>query len=295
MQDHSKATLYGLLAIALWSAIVGVIRGVSEQFGATGGAALIYTASSVLLLIRPGFPDIRQFPRAYLYWGSLLFVCYELCLSLSVGYASNSRQAIEVGMLNYLWPAFTLLGAVLVNGQRCKPLLLVPGLLLALLGVAWVLGGEQGLDATAMWANVQDNPLSYGLAFTGALLWAAYCTLTTRIAQGNNGITLFFMLTALTLWAKFVLGDEPALQFNSTGALYLLGAAVAMGGGYGLWNIGILRGNVTLLAGASYFIPVFSALLSSVLLSTRLPLAFWQGAALVCGGSLLCWLATRRR
>ncbi len=32
-----------------------------------------------------------------------------------------------------------------------------------------------------------------------------------------------------------------------------------MGFGYAAWNVGILHGNVTLLAGASYFIPVLSA------------------------------------
>jgi drug/metabolite transporter (DMT)-like permease len=44
--------------------------------------------------------------------------------------------------------------------------------------------------------------------------------------------------------------------------LYFLGfAAAAMGFGYAAWNVGILHGNVTLLAGASYFIPVLSAFL----------------------------------
>jgi len=45
-----------------------------------------------------------------------------------------------------------------------------------------------------MLANVRDNPLSYGLAFAGALIWAAYCTVTTRIAEGRNGVALFFIL-----------------------------------------------------------------------------------------------------
>ncbi|MOA43049.1 Aromatic amino acid exporter YddG [compost metagenome] len=66
-----------------------------------------------------------------------------------------------------------------------------------------------------------------------------------------------------------------------------------MGFGYAAWNVGILHGNVTILAGASYFIPVFSAALAAMLLRTPLPLSFWQGASMVCAGSILCWLATR--
>jgi drug/metabolite transporter (DMT)-like permease len=72
-------------------------------------------------------------------------------------------------------------------------------------------------------------------------------------------------------------------------------AACAMGFGYAAWNVGILHGNVAILAGASYFIPVFSAALAAMLLQTPLSIAFWQGAFMVCGGSILCWLATRRQ
>lgn len=59
------------------------------------------------------------------------------------------------------------------------------------------------------------------------------------------------------------------------------------------WNIGILHGHLTILAGASCFIPVLSAALAALLLSTPLSAQFWQGAAMVCLGSILCWLATR--
>ncbi len=47
--SRNAATLCGLMAIVLWSTIVGLIRGVSEHFGAVGGAALIYTVGAILL------------------------------------------------------------------------------------------------------------------------------------------------------------------------------------------------------------------------------------------------------
>lgn len=294
MNRHNKATLIGLIAIVLWSSIVGLIRGVSESLGAVGGAAMIYSVASVMLLFTVGFPKLGRFPRRYLVWGSVLFVSYELCLALSIGYANTSRQAIEVGMVNYMWPAFTILAAILFNKQHSS-LLIIPGFLLAMLGICWVLGGEQGLDFAGMVTNIQDNPLSYGLAFTGAVIWAAYCTVTTRIAGGQNGITLFFMLTALALWIKYVAGGGGAMDFSLHAVIYLLMAASAMGFGYAAWNVGILHGNVTILAGASYFIPVLSAALAAMLLRTPLSLSFWQGALMVCIGSILCWFATRAR
>ncbi|WP_348635791.1 aromatic amino acid DMT transporter YddG [Cupriavidus sp. AcVe19-1a] len=292
MRSKRQATLIGLIAILLWSAIVGLIRGVSESLGATGGAAMLYTVASVLLWLTVGFVRPGEFPRRYLIWGSILFVSYEVCLSLSIGYANSGRQAIEVGMVNYLWPSFTMLCAMAFNGQKSN-LLIVPGFSIAILGICWVLGGDQGLDFAGMAANVQDNPLSYGLAFAGAVIWAAYCTVTSRIANGKNGITLFFVLTALVLWIKNFTGDGGTMVFSYQAIVYLALAACAMGFGYAAWNVGILHGNVTILAGASYFIPVLSAALAAVILRTPLSIAFWKGASMVCAGSILCWLAMR--
>ncbi|MGR2599240.1 hypothetical protein ACUX08_26530, partial [Salmonella enterica] len=119
--------------------------------------------------------------------GSLLFVSYEICLSLSLGYANTRLQAIEVGMINYLWPCFTVLMALALNGQKAKWWLL-PGLLLSLFGIGWIMSGEGGWSPAQMLANVRSNPLSYTLAFSGAVIWALYCNLTKKIAQGSNGV-----------------------------------------------------------------------------------------------------------
>ena len=125
------------------------------------------------------------------------------------------------------------------------------------------------------------------------MIWAAYCTVTSRIAGGKNGVTLFFMLTALALWIKFFTTGGGAMHLSAPALIYLALAACAMGFGYAAWNVGILHGNVTVLAGASYFIPVFSAALAAALLHAPLSFAFWKGASMVVAGSILCWLATR--
>ncbi|MGK3122559.1 aromatic amino acid DMT transporter YddG [Candidatus Pantoea formicae] len=289
---QKKATLIGLIAILLWSAIVGLIKSVSEGFGPIAGAALIYSCSAILLLFTVGFPNLRKFPRNYLIIGSVLFVCYELCLSLSLGFTHNGRQAIEVGMVNYLWPSMTIVLAVIVNRQKVSPLI-IPGVILAVAGICRVLGGDQGFSLTEMTRNVMDNPLSYGLAFTGAIIWAIYCVVTKKIANGSNGITLFFILTALTLWVKFLFSPQPPFVLSFQVWISLALAAMAMGFGYAAWNVGILHGNVTVLAAASYFIPIISSILAAFILSSHLTMSFWQGTAMVSLGSLVCWWSTR--
>lgn len=292
--NRNVATLIGLSAVLLWSTNVGLIRSVSESFGAVAGAALIYSVAAIILFFTIGIPKLSSIPKSYMWWGSLVFVAYELCFSLSIGYALNSKQAIEVGMINYLWPTFTLLFAIAFNNVNAN-LLIVPGCLLAFVGIGWVLGGDTGFDVFDIWENVNDNPLSYGLAFAAAVLWAAYCSITVRMAQGKNVVTLFFAMVAVVLWAQYWLMDGASLEFTWGNTSTLILAAGALGLGYGAWNIGIISGNMTLLAGASYFTPVLSVFFAAFLLGTSLSFVFWQGVIMVTAGAVLCWLATRKR
>ncbi len=292
MKLNRYATYVGLSAIFLWASIVGLIRTVTEEMGAVAGAASIYSLGAVLLLIIFGIPRIQQCSKPYLFWSSLLFVSYEICLSLSVGYASDAKEAIEVSMLNYLWPSLTIAFSVIFNKQLAKKWLWL-GLFISFLGMIWVLGAETGLNWHHMMGNVLKNPISYILALLGAVIWAVYCTITVRYAEGQNLVTWFFALTALALWLQFYLVDSAVFVMPKVVIWPLLMASAAMALGYGAWNFGILYGNVTILACASYFIPVLSAALASWYLDTALSIGFWQGVAMICFGSLICWFATR--
>lgn len=293
IRGERAATLCGLVAILLWSTAAGLIRSVSEIFGALGGAALIYSLGAIMLVLLLGRPRLRSTPRFYLIVGSALFVAYEVCLSLALGFASSRKQAIELGVVNYLWPCLTVLLAIVMNGQRAR-WIIVPGTLLALFGILWVVSGD-GLSLPSIIANVASNPLSYSLAVGCAITFALYCNVTRRYAGGQSLVALFFVLTACVLWLKYAFSSETIPAFTLGGSLQLLATGVAMAAGYALWNIGILRGNLTLLATASYSAPVLSSAFAAVWLGADLNAQFWQGAVLVTVGSLVCWQATRAR
>lgn len=295
MQINSEraATACGLVAILLWSTAAGLIRSVSERFGPLGGAALIYTLGAVLLFVLLGRPRVRSTSWFYLIMGSALFVAYEVCLSLALGYASNRNQAIELGVVNYLWPCLTVLLAIVMNGQKAR-WMIVPGTALALFGILWVVSGN-GLSLATIVTHVNSNPLSYSLAVGCAITFALYCNVTRRYAGGQNLVMLFFALTAGVLWLKYAASSEVIPAFTLNSSAQLVAAGVAMAGGYALWNLGILRGNLTLLATASYSAPVLSSAFAALWLGAHLTAQFWQGAVLVTAGSLMCWQATRQR
>ncbi|HGF5000678.1 TPA: aromatic amino acid DMT transporter YddG [Vibrio parahaemolyticus] len=289
-----RFTLYGCIAILSWSCLLGIARLVTESLGPVGGAAMLYSLSSIFLLIVVGIPKLSYFSLKYLIVGGAMFVCYEIFLALALGYSNSRAQAIEVSIVNYLWPALTVLFAVL--GSNKKPnWLLYPAVTLAFIGVAWTVSGDNGLSPTQIISNVSSNPLVYFMAFTGAVIWAVYCNLTQRQQSKHNAITLFFIATAVSLWVKYAFADEPTMTFSWSALGYLFASAALMAGGYGLWNIAIVGGNMVFLATLSYFTPIFSALFSSLILGVTLSNGFWQGVIMVTVGSLLCWLVTKEK
>ncbi|MBA5763230.1 aromatic amino acid DMT transporter YddG [Vibrio sp. 404] len=289
-----RFTLYGCLAILCWSCLLACARLVTEHLGPIGGAAMLYTTASVLLIIVLGIPKLSLFSFRYLVIGGILFVSYEIFLALSLGYSNSRAQSIEVSIVNYLWPALTVLFAVLTSNKRPN-WLLYPAIILAFFGVAITVSGDKGFSISQLFANVGSNPLVYLMAFSGAILWAIYCNLTRRQESKHNAITLFFIATACALWIKYAFTNEPPMEFSWTASMTLLVTACLMAGGYGLWNIAIIGGNMVFLATLSYFTPIFSAVFSSIILGVSLGASFWQGVIMVTFGSLVCWLVTREK
>lgn len=291
--DEQRATLIGLTAILSWSLGVGWVRSISNAYGPVEGMALMYTIASVFLFMFQRTVEIRDLSYRYLLLGGVLFAGTELSFSLSIGYAVNNHQAIEVSMINYLWPTFTMIASILLKGRRAT-WLIFPGVLISATGVFQVIGEGHGLELSRIYRDIASNPLSYGLALSSATLWTIYCMVATNMTRGKSYVPIFFVFVATILWGKFLASGHKIIVPNEEAFFHLIGGAAAIAAGYGAWNLGIQCGNITLLAGASYFIPVLSAFFAAFLLHAHLTSTFWYGTAMVCVGSVLCWLAIRR-
>lgn len=285
------ATLLGLVAILFWSTSVGVTRSTIEHLGPTGAPAVMFTLSTLFLL--PRRTPLRELPRLYLGVGALLFVAYELCFVLALGLARDRNEAIEVGMVNYLWPSLTVLASSLAARRRLNGLML-GGLALAFAGVVAAASPPDGLSLTRFFRNMAENPLCFGLALAGAFVWALYSTCTKHLAQGKNGLWFFMALSAAAFWGLHGLQSGRAPMAWSGGiVLQVLLASAAVTLAYAFWNIGVLHGRIHLLGLAANGTPLMSALFASVLLSTPLSAIFWVGAGMVVLGSLLAALGAR--
>ncbi|HBG83598.1 MAG TPA: EamA family transporter [Acinetobacter radioresistens] len=293
--SKNLATLIGFSAILQWSSIVGLLRKVSANIGADLAVLFMYSLSAVLLFALFRIPNLKQIPRKYLFGATALSVVYEICFSYAIALAQNAQQAIEISLVNYLWPSMTILMLILFKELNFNKWVIL-GLGISLAGVFYIQTGNGAIDLATVISHMQSNPLSYGLAFVGASLWSLYCVMTKKYSQGHNPISLFFIATSLVLWLKMlVLHPEQfvhIVQIDATTLMYMLMVSTVTGLGYAAWNIGINRGNITMLVTLSYFSPIFSSIMSMWILQTPLSKTFWLGAIMVTLGSFVCWIST---
>ncbi|RPE31403.1 EamA-like transporter family protein [Acinetobacter sp. BIGb0102] len=290
--SKNLATLIGLSAIIMWASMVGLVKYMSAAIGPAMGITLIYTFSALIVLAIFRFPNLKLISKKYLVLATTLFIVYELCFSFAIAYSKTSQQAIEVSIVNYLWPSLTIVAFVIFKELKFN-LLILFGLFISISGIIYIQAGNDSFSVQSVMNNLKDNPLSYFLALSGAIIWAFYCVVTRKMSKGQNPISIFFIGVALTLWLKLGLTDQLVMpDLNLSLSLYLLLAAAAVGLGYAAWNIGIIHGNITILVVASYFTPIISSILAMFVLDTELPVTFWQGTMLVTLGSFICWLSS---
>lgn len=289
---NRSATWCGVAAILFWSSSTALMRSITAELGALYGAACIYTLSAVMILAVQRGRLPRYLSKRYVVCGGILFVLYEILLSQAIGLSRTNLQSIEVGLINYAWPCLTILLAVCVGLQKSSVALWC-GALLSFVGIAWGVTGSSWSPA-AMMDHILQSPVPYLFALIAALLWAVYCSISRLFGRGQNGVVYFFIAISVVLWAKFSLSATGAGHWSwpIAGQLVIMSLFTALG--YLFWDTGIQKGNMTLLAILSYFIPLLSTLISSWWLDTALTVAFWQSVALVTLGSLICWYGCQR-
>ncbi|MBQ4133675.1 MAG: aromatic amino acid DMT transporter YddG [Desulfovibrionaceae bacterium] len=292
--DRKTANLFGIAALLMWSIVIGLLRSVTQSFGVVEGTALVYTLGAVSISLKGGLPKISKMPRAYLFGAGGAFVLYEIIFSQAVGMAEDARQALEVGILNYLWPCSIVVLSIWINNQKMN-WLVWPGTAVSIIGLYWCIAPGNGLTFSGMISNFLSSPLPYILGLLAAIIWGVYCNLSARFSQGHNGIPIFFIVIACALWVNFFLrGGE--LHFPGIVPLIeLLVVGLIFGVSYSMWEKGMYHGNFMMLATLSYLNPAASMFFASTWLGAPTPLPFWIGVSLIIMGSVLCSLARRRR
>ncbi len=288
------ATAGGMGAILLWSTTVALARSLSEQVGPVTASASVYSVSGLAALISllrrsQRRQRIMRLPARYLVGCGALFVGYMLLLFLAIGWAESRQQALEVGLLNYLWPALTLVLSLALLGKRAS-WGLFPGTFLALAGVFLVVTQGAPASLESFSRNLANNPAAYSAALAAACAWAMYSALTRKWAGGRKegAVVVFLPITALVLLLICCFVDEPrGWSLRSLAEVLFLGIATYVA--YGLWDSAMRRGDVVVVAAASYLTPLFSTIVSCLYLTVVPGARLWAGCAVLILGSILSW------
>lgn len=294
---NNRATLLGIAAILCWSLMIGLLRATMDAFGSQLGGALVYTLGALLLFAVNRPTPLHRISKKFLLTSGVFFVAYEVMLAIAVGLANSPTQTLEVSMLNYLWPTFTVLLWALANGRsRASAFLKVlPGALVATVGVALAVGGQDFLARGTAFGEFFVNPLPYVVAGIAALLWGLYNTVTPKVSDGSNAIAYYFTTVAVSLWIIFLAQGAPLPEtFAATDLIPLIATAAAVAAGYALWGYAIVHGDTRTLSVASYATPVLSTVATTIILAAAPGPVFWVGAALVVVGSVVSWIGSQK-
>jgi drug/metabolite transporter (DMT)-like permease len=297
--SSGRATALGIAAILLWSTSVAVARSLAASLGAaTAGAAVYATATVVLFALLTkdrSWHALRHLPGRYVIGCGALFVVYTMALMHALALASGARQTLEIGLLNYLWPALTILFSLPILGNRAR-VWLIPGTALALAGVALVLNPGASVSLRSLMGGFRENPGAYSLGLLAAVSWALYSNLARRWGDpdSHGGTLLFAAATGIAFALQHVLNPEasrfsPRVVFE----VAFLGAATAVA--YVFWDVAMRRGNVVVVAACSYFTPLLSTVVICVYLHVLPSPTLALGCALLIAGSFLSWRSVRVR
>ncbi len=290
----SRSTLLGLGAILLWSVTIALTRSLSEEVGPLkAGCAVYLTAGALLVVLHlvrgPSPRSVLALPKLFLFGCGGLFLAYGLLLFLALASARDRAQAVEVGLLNYLWPALTLALSVPVLGNRARPGFLA-GTALALTGV-WLVIAH---DAPASWrevlGGVTDHPLPFGLGALAAVTWALYSTLSRRWGTPESGgaVQLFLLATGVAFGLLALARPSPgAWSTKAVAEVAALAAATSLA--YLFWDVAMRKGDLVLVTAWSYLTPLLSTLVSCALLGVLPGLSLWLGCLAIVAGSFVSW------
>lgn len=281
-------TFLGILAILFWSSTIGFSRALTEQLGMLTAGCLIHTSAGVFGLVvlalrrqNGGVLSILRLPRRYLLGCGSLMSAYIILLYLALGLAQNNAQVIVVGLINYLWPALTLLFSLPILGNKANVWLPV-GSLIALAGVG---AASFGSDITL--GSLSGAWLPYLLVLGAAICWSLYTNLAKRwLGEGDaNGVALFLLASGMFLGILRLFSPEVSVwSLPTLGKLvYVILCPAFLA--YTFWDLGTRKGKLVLLAALSYLTPLLSTLISVWVLDEPASPMLWLAAGMIVAGA----------
>ena len=295
---RNRATWFAVLALIFWSTSLAMVRSLAEPLGPFT-FLLVTSASGGIILWVAEIARCRSLqmpfalPTPYLLLGGTTFVAYFVLFTAALSLAPTRAVAVQIGLINYLWPALLLVFSIPVFGLTMR-WFFVPGVVISILGSA--IGTLDLASLKSLSRTLAGHALPFLLMSGATLSWAGYSILARKLAgkRSSSGTHLFLLLTALAAAFLRALTQEES-RWTAVQPLPLAYVSVLPNGlCYLFWELGMRHGDQTLLGACSYALPVASTLFSCWYLGIVPSQALLIGCLLVVGGALLCHRGIRQ-
>ncbi len=286
-----SANLYALGAIALWAclAALGVALKHVPPFLLTGLALIVGSVLAWPLVLRERQSWRVSLPVLGL--GVLTLFGFHFFLFIALRLAS----AVEVNLVNYLWPLLIVVLAPLYLPKTPWRARYVIAALVGFAGAAIAIWSASTGAATPSAAAAAPAPggsaWGYVLALSSALIWANYSLQTKRLAMTGHGfptaaIGLFGLVSgALSLVCHAAL--EPATTLSaSDGGLILAMGLGPLGAAFYWWDKALKLGDTRHIGLLSYLTPLASTVLLMLVTGRSLTWSIALAAALIIGAAV---------
>jgi len=289
-----KAKLYALAAIALWASLsaLGVSLKHVPPFLLTGIALMMGSMLAWPFVLR----DRRQWRVAPRLLGLGVFTLFGFHFLLFI--ALRVAPAVEVNLVNYLWPLFiVVLAPLYLPGVALRRVHLIAAAVGFAGAAIAILGGQATGNTTESAVNTVASPawgqvLGYAMALGSAFIWANYSLQTKRAASNGTGfptaaIGLFGLVSgALSLLCHWTL--EPTASLNAHD--WLLMAAMGLGplgAAFFLWDKALKLGDARQIGILSYLTPLASTVLLMVVTDRPLSWRIALAASMIIGAAVV--------
>jgi drug/metabolite transporter (DMT)-like permease len=249
----SMATLAGLAAIALWSALaffttrtgrIPPFQLAAMTFligGLSGAFSWLWRPHAIQALLQP--------LKVWMVGVGGLFGYHALYFA-----ALRLAPPAEAGLVNYLWPLLIVLGADLLLEKRFNLMTLIGGCL-SFAGLVTLMNGR-----TLSLTMDSSSLLGYLCALGAAFTWAFYSLASSRMGTvPTDAVTGFCLMTSLLSVLAHCLFEQTFWPETTLSwlALFALGLG-PVGAAFYLWDFGMKAGDIRKIGFASYATPVLS-------------------------------------
>ena len=286
-----SANLYALGAVALWASLstLGILLKHVPPFLLTGLALMIGSLLAWPAVLR----DHQQWRVSLAALGLGTFTLFGFHFFLFI--ALRLASAVEVNLVNYLWPLLIVVLAPLYLPQTPWRARYVIAALVGFAGAAMAIWSASTGAATPSSAAAalapSGNAWGYLLALCSALIWANYSLQTKRLAMKGRGfptaaIGLFGLVAgALSLVCHAAL--EPATPLSaSDGGLILAMGLGPLGAAFYWWDKALKLGDTRHIGLLSYLTPLASTVLLMLVTGRSLTWSIALAAALIIGAAV---------